>query len=93
MGTGENEVELTFLAGTPINSSPYVSPAKLGPNGAVTPPTQPLPGCSATPTFTHTDPEFPGIKQWYWTFRDVRCSPIYKGGPEPVEVVPPKGKR
>lgn len=84
----ENGVTLTFPAGSPINSSSFISPAKLGPNGDVTPPTQSLPGCSTTPTFTHPDPKFPGIKEWYWTFRNERCSAIFRGDPQPAAMRP-----
>jgi hypothetical protein len=82
-------VRLTFPAGTPINSSPYVAPAKLQPNGTVDPPsTKPLPGTSTKPTFEHPDPSFPAIEEWWWTKDGRRTTPKFTD-PDP----PPKRPR
>lgn len=88
--TRRNSVDLTFPDDKPINSSPYQPPASLQPNGTVVPAPQPLPGTFTTPTFTHNDPKFPGIKEWWWTVKNRRSSPVFRGNPKAEA---PKEKR
>lgn len=65
-----NSVDLYFPDDKPIAPAPYLPPATPGKDGdPVQPPPSPPPGTTATPTFTHDDPKFPGIKSWYWTYR------------------------
>jgi hypothetical protein len=91
--TKKNSYTLTFPGDKPINSSPYVSPAKLQPNGTVFPAPEALPGTSTTVTFKHTDGVFPPVKEWYWTFRGERCSSVFRGDPDAgVEIVPKKAR-
>jgi hypothetical protein len=84
-----NSVDLTFPGDRPINSSPYMSPAALQPNGTVSPPPTALPGTSTKPTFTHPDPKFPGIKEWWWTRSGKRSSRVFRGDPAIVLIAEP----
>ena len=92
-----NSVDLTFPADKPIQPAPYLPPATPQPDGtpAVTPPSPPN-GTFTTPTFTHSDPVFPGIKEWWWTHNvwrhgklvNERCKETHVGDPVIQKVAP-----
>jgi hypothetical protein len=65
-----NEVVFTFPDSSPLKPAAPQPPATPQPDGTpVTPPPQPAPESSFTPTFTHADPTFPPIQKWWWTHR------------------------
>jgi hypothetical protein len=64
-----DEVDIIFKK--PIDSAgpPPPQPPEPADGSDYTPPADPPPGTSYNPTFDHADPQFPGIKTWWWTHK------------------------
>jgi hypothetical protein len=66
--TEGNQVDIIFKS--PIESAgPQPNPPEPTPGSDYVPPREPPGGTTYNPKFAHSDPTFPGIKEWWWTHK------------------------